>query len=77
MRPLPLMLPLMSQPGRGASGAARAEAAAAFHLAAGSVAGADGAAAQEIRQMLIARKLKTQEERLYAPIRARAVIVRR
>jgi len=37
----------------------------------------DGAAAQEIRQMLIARKLKTQEERLYAPIRARAVIVRR
>lgn len=37
----------------------------------------DGAAAQEIRQMLVARKLKAEEERLYAPIRARAVIVRR
>ena len=37
----------------------------------------DGPAAQEIRQMLIARKLKAEEERLYVPIRARDVIVRR
>ncbi|MFZ9501169.1 MAG: SurA N-terminal domain-containing protein [Beijerinckiaceae bacterium] len=39
--------------------------------------GTDGAAAQEIRQMLLARKLKGEEEKLYAPIRKRAVIVRR
>ncbi len=37
----------------------------------------DGAAAQDIRQMLLARKLKAEEEKLYAPIRKRAVIVRR
>ncbi len=37
----------------------------------------DGPLAQEIRQTLLAKKLKAEEEKMYAPIRKRAVIVRR
>lgn len=37
----------------------------------------DGPLAQEIRQTLLARKLKVEGEKMYAPIRKRAVIVRR
>jgi peptidyl-prolyl cis-trans isomerase SurA len=39
--------------------------------------GSDGAAAQEIRQALLAKKLKSAGEKLYEPLRKRAVIVRR
>jgi peptidyl-prolyl cis-trans isomerase SurA len=37
----------------------------------------DGQAAQEIRQTLLAKKLKVEEEKMYAPVRKRAVVVRR
>ena len=39
--------------------------------------GADGAAAQEIRQNLLSKRMETEAERMYAPIRKRAIIVRR
>lgn len=39
--------------------------------------GTDGPAAQAIRDELLARKLKAVGERLYAPLRKRAIIVRR
>ncbi|MDB5570353.1 MAG: hypothetical protein JWN93_1536 [Hyphomicrobiales bacterium] len=39
--------------------------------------GSDGAAAQEIRQSLLAKKLEGDGEKLYQPLRKRAVIVRR
>ena len=37
----------------------------------------DGQAAQEIRQTLLAKKLKVEEEKMYEPVRKRAVVVRR
>lgn len=40
-------------------------------------AGSDSSVAQEVRQELIAKKLEGVAERLYAPLRKRAIIVRR
>lgn len=37
----------------------------------------DGPLAQEIRQSLLTKRLKAEEDKMYAPIRKRAVIVRR
>ncbi len=39
--------------------------------------GSDGAAAQEVRQTLLSKKLETAGVKLYEPLRKRAVIVRR
>lgn len=39
--------------------------------------GSDGAAAQEIRQNLLSKRMEAEAERMYRPIRKRAIIVRR
>ena len=39
--------------------------------------GTDTSAADEIRQTLLAKKLEGASERLYAPLRKRAIIVKR
>ncbi|MDP2355815.1 MAG: hypothetical protein Q8M31_07100 [Beijerinckiaceae bacterium] len=40
-------------------------------------AGSESSAAQEVRQELLAKKLEGVEEKLYAPLRKRAIVVRR
>ena len=40
-------------------------------------AGTDSSAAQEVRQELLAKKLEGVAEKLYAPLRKRAIIVKR